>query len=249
MEKNGIKTDEYYKLMGPGDVQIGYISFTPYEKNGDRGYSIKCKVTCRCDRIVLCAAPQDSVTDTKCLIIRRINPNESGIFTYFNINRDNIDGFIAEAISDNMNVHIDLRYIDQTMCSCVVARQVTERSSVPEVTSTFDPFDTTNTAYSWDVLTDMRQLLEKNLIHGQMFVRIAMKALSQYEHLLVGRYVAQEGTFCIIGIPAEKDYGYNEFGRWVRAHRRYKEKNYNGYRLFYFNEANKRMVRPVLVRN
>ena len=31
MENNGIKTDVYYKLMSTGDVQLGYISFSPYD--------------------------------------------------------------------------------------------------------------------------------------------------------------------------------------------------------------------------
>lgn len=248
MENNGIKTDVYYKLMSTGDVQLGYISFSPYDSKNGREYSVKCKVACRCDRIVLCKESFSQDINEECIIIRRINPNESGVFTYFNINRENIDNFISKAMNSNVSIRIDLRYKEQTMCGCLITERKKEKTAFPEIETSFDPFDTTNTAYSWDVITDIKQLLEKNLIHGQMFIKLAMRALAEYEHLLVGKYTAPEGEFCIIGIPADKEYGHNEFGRWVSAHRRYKDKKYNGYRLFYFNEANKRMVRPILVR-
>lgn len=242
MEKNGIKTDEYYKLKTPGKVEQGYISFSSCVLKEGRGYSIKCKVTCRCDKILLCAGENY-------IILRRVIPNESGVFTYFNLHREYIDNFINNAVSENQEVYIELKYKEQTMCSCLIVEKETEHIIQQEEDSAFDPFDTINTAYSWGVITNIKQLLEMNLIFGQMFIKIATKAMLQYNHLLTGEYIAPEGEFVIVGIPGDRDYGYNEFGRWVQTHRRYKDKKYNGYRLFYFSKVSKRMVRPVLVKN
>ena len=119
----------------------------------------------------------------------------------------------------------------------------------------FDPFKTTNPAYSWDraeSLDELQHKLEKEQVKiSAEILAEARNALINYKHILLGRYTSGNRIYFIIGTPgvrppADKNAVY----RWINKVISIEEYPYfDGYKLYYIDKEFSALVKAVLRTN
>ncbi len=119
---------------------------------------------------------------------------------------------------------------------------------------TFDPFKTTNPAYTWSRAETLeklkKELLRENILPFPEISEGIKNAFPKYKHILLGRYRPAKGDkkYYIIGIPGDRPPSCekNVF-RWINKCVSLGEYPYfDGYRLYYFDSSNGALVKAVL---
>ncbi len=118
----------------------------------------------------------------------------------------------------------------------------------------FDPFNTTNSAYSWDRAENMEELRNKlshcKIIPLPEIVEEIKEALHQYRHILLGNYKPGNLTksYYIIGVPGDRPHvQQDQIYRWINKCVSLDEYPFfDGYRLYYFDEESGAVVKAVL---
>ena len=244
----------YYKLLSTKTEKvIGYVSFEPCRNKDGKCYTVKCKVNQMCDCLFLRMEPE--VEDKRQIVLRRFVGDAQGTFVYFSIDKSYIDDFIFFANEHNFAVYACASFEGHIVAQCVLNESNSEKSAraktdsdqrKPAIDKAFDPFETVNKNYKWLSVQNIDYLHSQGLIFGKVFSALAEKGFALFGHLLAGKYYSEDGVFTVIGVPDNKKRQMYEFGRWVEAKKRYMNKAYTGYWLFYFSDVSKRMVRPVI---
>lgn len=122
----------------------------------------------------------------------------------------------------------------------------------------FDPFGTTNPAYSWTACTSeniFKTYLSQNSITlPESLERNANSAFFKYHHTLLGNYTEEISgrEFFIIGIPTDSSdhsCAYNDkynAARFVEAIYPHGNTTYKGYHLYYIDKKSTALVKVVL---
>jgi len=122
----------------------------------------------------------------------------------------------------------------------------------------FDPFGTTNPAYSWKACTSsvtLRKVLSSADVTLPVSVtESAEHGIIKYGHTLLGRYADEDSgrTFFILGVPtdsADLSCAYNykyEAARFVAASELFGNYRYLGYHLYYIDEKSTALVKVVV---
>ncbi len=116
----------------------------------------------------------------------------------------------------------------------------------------FDPFKTTNAAYSWDraeSATEFAEKLSMSKITPLPAIREEIKeGLKKYRHILLGNYKTQQKSYFIIGIPGNKPTLQPDFiYRWINKVVSLEEYPFfEGYKLYYFDTETSAAVKAVL---
>jgi hypothetical protein len=122
----------------------------------------------------------------------------------------------------------------------------------------FDPFGTTNPAYSWLVCTSetlfKNELKTRDITLPVSLESNAFNAIAEYKHILFGNYTEEvsKREFFIIGVPTkspEISCAYNEkynAARYVEVSYHYGVRTYNGYHLYYADKKSTALVKVVL---
>lgn len=118
----------------------------------------------------------------------------------------------------------------------------------------FDPFNTTNPAYSWDRAEEMAELRKKvtefKISPLPEIVEETQQALSKYRHVLLGTYKPRtsDKLYFIIGVPGDRPPALPEqIYRWINKCVSLEEYPYfEGYKLYYFDTENGAAVKAVL---
>ena len=116
----------------------------------------------------------------------------------------------------------------------------------------FDPFKTTNNAYSWDRAESSEELYyktEKEQVKlSSEILAEARSALSKYKHVLLGKYTAGSKVYFILGIPGERPQAEeNAVYRWINKVISLEEYPYfHGYKLYYIDKESSALVKAVL---
>jgi hypothetical protein len=133
-----------------------------------------------------------------------------------------------------------------------------QTNKIAEKLLTFDPFGTTNPAYSWLVCTSERlfrqELRNRDITLPVSLESNALKAITDYKHILFGNYTEEETLreFFIVGVPTkspEISCAYNEkynAARYVEVTYHYNVRTYNGYHLYYIDKKSTALVKVVL---
>ncbi|MBO5417678.1 MAG: hypothetical protein J6A50_03615 [Clostridia bacterium] len=131
-------------------------------------------------------------------------------------------------------------------------------NKIPEKLHSFDPFGTTNPAYSWLVCTSealfKNELTARDITLPVSLEGNALKAITDYKHILFGNYTEEvsKREFFIIGVPTksqEISCAYNEkynAARYVEVSYHYGVRTYNGYHLYYVDKKSTALVKVVL---
>ncbi len=124
----------------------------------------------------------------------------------------------------------------------------------------FDPFHTTNPAYSWEAYPSLQALNQKvsqlNISLPTSLGTNIEKSFNSFGHILVGKYTEEltHRKFFILGVPTsaeELSCEYNEkynAARFVKATKYYGSAKYAGYHLYYIDEGSTALVKVVVKR-
>ena len=136
------------------------------------------------------------------------------------------------------------------------ARQKTQESKVPEPEENFDPFHTTNPAYSW-YRAEKADRLREELTSAGIYLPASLSdelktAMDRYRHILLGKYQPKgsEKAYFLLGLPGMQPADDpDKIYRWINKCADLAEyPPFDGYKLFYYDSETGAAVKAVLKR-
>lgn len=144
---------------------------------------------------------------------------------------------------------------EQTRAQIMRTKPSPRQDKDPEIPKVpFDPFNTTNSAYSWSRAVRVEQLRRELMgkgIHPSFEVADEMKeAMNQYLHILLGNYTPHNTgkKYFLLGIPCKQPENTpNKIYRWINKCVELPEyPEFDGYKLYYYDMETGAAVKAVL---